>query len=109
MYSVVLDDKKCNLTESSLIIQHLEKFKRVNNEFLFISSTKRVLIKTFEVPIRQSIIKLSILGANPAVIGCGGTPLNGCHELAAFRNETNLCEPDLRYQFKSVQVEVGIK
>ncbi|CAI2350949.1 unnamed protein product [Caenorhabditis sp. 36 PRJEB53466] len=44
-------------------------------------------------------------GANPNVVGCGGTPLNGCHELAAFRNQSNQCIPELRYQFKSVQVE----
>ncbi|KAF1758896.1 hypothetical protein GCK72_015356 [Caenorhabditis remanei] len=44
-------------------------------------------------------------GATPTVVGCGGTPLNGCHELAAFRNGTNDCVPDLKYQFKSVQVE----
>uniref|UniRef100_A0A8R1DX05 MFS domain-containing protein n=1 Tax=Caenorhabditis japonica TaxID=281687 RepID=A0A8R1DX05_CAEJA len=44
-------------------------------------------------------------GANPSIIGCGGTPINGCHELAAIRNDSNQCIPELRYQFKSVQVE----
>ncbi|CAP35927.2 Protein CBG18486 [Caenorhabditis briggsae] len=47
-------------------------------------------------------------GANPSVIGCGGVPIKGCHELAALKeNITELanCVPELKYQFKSVQVE----
>ncbi|EGT47326.1 hypothetical protein CAEBREN_31345 [Caenorhabditis brenneri] len=45
-------------------------------------------------------------GANPQIVGCGGVPLSGCYELAAYRNNgTSSCVPELQYQFKSVQVE----
>ncbi|CAB3409431.1 unnamed protein product [Caenorhabditis bovis] len=47
---------------------------------------------------------ITILSANPNVIGCGDEPVDGCHGLKSLQNRTS-CAPRLDYQFASVQVE----
>ncbi|UMM30519.1 hypothetical protein L5515_012367 [Caenorhabditis briggsae] len=51
-----------------------------------------------------SVTMMVFAGANPTVVGCDNTIVNGCHELSALKNLSG-CTPILEYQFESVQVE----
>ncbi|CCD65923.1 Major facilitator superfamily (MFS) profile domain-containing protein [Caenorhabditis elegans] len=51
-----------------------------------------------------SVMVMVFAGANPTVVGCDNTVVNGCHEYYSLKNRSG-CTPVLEYQFESVQVE----
>ncbi|KAF1758887.1 hypothetical protein GCK72_015347 [Caenorhabditis remanei] len=51
-----------------------------------------------------SVTMMVFAGANPTVVGCDHTIVNGCHEYYSLQNRSG-CTPVLEYQFESVQVE----